>query len=790
MFYSKPTHSNQKQVAVKPASYWLRFLSGSASLLLAGGAWAQDTAAQPEMLQPVTVVGDVEDIPRIAGSAARLKADAIQTQDYTNPARVVQQVPGVYVREEDGFGNFPNISLRGSDPGRSAKLTLMEDGIMMAPAPYSSPAAYYSPRIGRMSGVEILKGSSQLRYGPHNTGGVINYLSTPFVPLPPREVSEAPSSGKGVNVKNPKATAPVNPEARRAMEGYLKSSFGSYETWKNHALWGHTYENSLGTWGYLLEFNHEQSEGFRDIDRYGGDTGYQVFEPIFKIFFEPDSATPQRFELRLGYTDFEADETYVGLSNRDFGRAPFRRYASTVFDHMDYEQFRSSLTYIVEPTDSLRLETSIYYNHFARSWYKLQDVSLGDGNINPSVAIGAGSGAAYDLVTGRGAGSWRIRDNNREYQAYGIQSRLDWDFVTGPVQHTLTFGTRLHYDEERRFHRDDRVHLNANGDITRIARGKQGASDNRQDDVLALALYVEDDMRIGALSIKPGIRWEHLWMNTENYNAGTSGSADLDVVAPGVGLVYELTDSLSVFGGYYRGFSTPGASGRINDGQDTEISDGFELGVRYYTPELQAELIGFYTEHKDLVVPDFIGASGSSDSVNAGDVEVYGVEAALRYDPLANSGTDWRLPIRVAATVTHAELTSDTPSADAESIFSGGRAGNKVPYIPEYNFAIGIGVEYRNFGLYVNGTYTPETYASASNTSRPVNTDGKPDARFGKVDEVFLLDVNVKYRVNDKLRLFAGVSNLLEEEYIVSRIPYGPRAGAPRMWYGGIELKF
>jgi len=768
-----------------------RLMTGTAGLLLASLSWAQEAPVtlEAEVLAPVTVVGEVADIPRIAGSAARLNEEAIKTQDYTNPARVLQQVPGVYVREEDGFGNFPNISLRGSDPGRSTKLTLMEDGIMMAPAPYSSPAAYYSPRVGRMSGVEVLKGSSQVRYGPHNTGGVINYLSTPFIGLPPREMIETQPSGKGV--KNPKApVTTISHEHRSASEFYLKSSFGSYETWKNHTWFGQTMETDIGTWGYLLEFNHEQSEGFRDIDKFGGDTGYTVYEPMLKMFFEPNSVTPQRFELRLGYTDFEANETYLGLSNRDFSRDPFRRYASTVFDEMNYEQFRSSLTYIVEPTDTLRWETAVYYNYFARSWYKLQDVNVGNGNLNPSEAVGAGNGPAYNLITGRGAGSWRIRDNNREYQAYGIQSRLDWDFTTGPLEHTLTFGARLHYDEERRFHRDDRVTLNASGDIVDIARGKQGASDNRQDDTLALALYLEDEIKIGALAVKPGIRWEHLWQDTENYNAGTSGEGELDVVSPGIGVVYDVTDSVSVFGGYYRGFSTPSASGSINGGQDVEISDGFELGLRYYTPELQAELIGFYTKHSDLIVPDFIGASGSGDSVNAGDVEVYGLEAALRYDPLASSGTDWRLPVRLAATLTNAELTSDTPSADAESIFSGGRKGNDVPYIPEYNLALGIGVEYRNFGLYVNGTYTPETYASASNTSRPINTDGNPDARFGEIDEAFLVDINVKYQVTEGVRIFGGVSNVLGEEYIVSRIPYGPRAGAPRMWYGGVELRF
>ena len=118
-------------------------------------AFSQEVAATSEAvsLAPVTVVGDALNIPNIAGSAAVVDQQQIQRQTYTNPNRVFQQIPGVYVREEDGFGNFPNISLRGADGGRSSKATIMEDGVMMAPAPYSDPSAYYSPRVGRMSGV-------------------------------------------------------------------------------------------------------------------------------------------------------------------------------------------------------------------------------------------------------------------------------------------------------------------------------------------------------------------------------------------------------------------------------------------------------------------------------------------------------------------------------------------------------------------------------------------------------------------------------------------------------------
>src|SRR5690606_19259089 len=97
----------------------------------------------------------------------------------------LQRIPGVYSRTEDGNGLMPNISVRGVDPSRSSKLTLMEDGILMAPAPYSAPAAYYSPNLGRMRALEVLKGSSQIKFGPHITGGAINYLSTD-VPIEPK----------------------------------------------------------------------------------------------------------------------------------------------------------------------------------------------------------------------------------------------------------------------------------------------------------------------------------------------------------------------------------------------------------------------------------------------------------------------------------------------------------------------------------------------------------------------------------------------------------------------------
>ena len=67
-----------------------------------------------------------------------------------------------------------DIGLRGANPDRSAKLTLMEDGVLMGPAPYSAPAAYYFPLTTRMTAVEVFKGPASIRYGPNTIGGAIN----------------------------------------------------------------------------------------------------------------------------------------------------------------------------------------------------------------------------------------------------------------------------------------------------------------------------------------------------------------------------------------------------------------------------------------------------------------------------------------------------------------------------------------------------------------------------------------------------------------------------------------
>ncbi|HIL35050.1 MAG TPA: TonB-dependent receptor [Nitrospiria bacterium] len=730
---------------------------------------------ETKILDKILVIGNPSEAEGMPGSAHVVVKEEIRKQAYDDINRVLRKVPGVYVREEDGFGLFPNISLRGVDTSRSAKVTIMEDGILMAPAPYSAPSAYYSPTVGRMSGLEVLKGSSQIKYGPHITGGVINYLSTP--------------------IPNKKTV-------------YLKSMYGSFNELRTHAYVGNTIDTKVGRFGFLLEGYTRKNDGFKRIDRTpdfrdSDDTGFTKTEPMIKVSWEPKTAIYQHLELKYGQTKLDANETYLGLSEADFNANPTRRYAASRFDNMDAMQKRTSLRYAVSPTDDLDIITTLYYNTFDRNWYKLNDlralpvlpVSV---NMSLSEALaGGGGGEGLACLKGAGVCTLRVRANNRSYKAKGAETVTYYRFGS-EVWHEVSFGIRYHMDEVRRFQWNDLYAQSANGTISGLTPGTPGDAGDRLQETDALAFYLQDTIEAGPWTFIPGIRYERLDQTSEDPKGtlqgaggtkGRDGENSLDMVGGGLGVSYRVNEAWTTFGGVHRGFSPPSPRG-TRSGLDEETSLAFETGARYRNRRqaLAVEAVLFYTQFKDLVVTDNVGGTGSGDDENFGEVDSYGLEFSSQIDPGIANRWKVRNPWYLTLTYTNAEQQNDARSTDAESIFSFGKKGNKVTYVPEWVISVGTGVETERWGGFISGTYVDETFSSADNSSLQVNGDGDPDARFGKTDSYFVADLTGFYRISEEVKLFGGVQNLFDEEYIVSRQPHGPRPGMPLFGYVGIEL--
>lgn len=703
-------------------------------------------------LSDTVIIGSAEELQGTPGSGAVLDEEDIRRHGLDDVNRVVRKIPGVYVREEDGMGLFPNLSLRGVDTNRSSKLTMMEDGILTAPAPYSAPSAYYAPTVGRMSGLEILKGSSQVRFGPHTTGGAVNYLSTPI-----------PSDN----------------------EGYLKLMLGTDNDYRLHANYGGLVETYLGNVGFLGEIYYRNMGGFKEIDSVeaGGidrdQTGFENIEPMLKLSWEPNSDRYQRFELKLGYTDKEADETYLGVTDEDFD--PERRYAASRFDVIETDHTRNYLKHYLELTDAVATETTLYHNRFHRNWYKLNKVN----GTDPSAALAA-NGTDLDTLRGTAAGELRVKANNRNYELYGVQNTTTWDLE----QHELTLGLRYHVDSIRRYQWEDLYEQDSDGaiiDFTPQYKGPDEAG-NRWQETKAFAAFLEDRISLGPLTLLPGIRYEHLDYEHIRYDKIPlqKGRGSLDIWAAGLGAVYDLDEQNTVFAGVYRGVSTPGPRANLASDIEEETSLALELGLRHDNSQgFQGELVLFHTSFDNLFVDGNVGGTGSGDSDNAGDVISKGVELRAIYD--AGIANNWRFsnPYFLALTYTDATLDGDASSTDPESIFANGKDGNRVPYIPELQLTIGTGFSCERWGAEIQGVYVDSTYTTADNVE-----SSSTDARFGKTDDYFVVDVSTWYNLSDTVKLTASVRNLFDEQYIVSRHPHGPRGGRPINALAGIEIRF
>lgn len=778
----------------------LRLLLATCSLLNAAsiGVRAQTTddaalssAADEELLflSDVVVIGSKQNVERMPGSGAFIAESDFRAFAYDDVNQIIRRTPGVYIRQEDGYGLFPNVSLRGVSTTRNGKITVMEDGNLMAPAAYSDPSAYYTPNAGRMSGLEVLKGSSQIKYGPETTGGIMNYLSTPI-------------------------------PSRRA--GYVAAAYGSDSDLRLHANYGGRESSGLLTLGWLVENVWRRNDGFKTIAPAtgggyagSGDTGFERNEPMVKLRADFESGMPQSLEFKYGRTDIEADETYLGLTDPDFRANPFLRYAASRYDHISTEQERLSLRYTIRPTAALKLGVTAYQTDFARNWYKLNDAGAGaTGAFRNAAEILAGQHGQtlIDVLKGGAAGRLRVRANNRTYGSEGIETNATWDFAAAQVHHKIEAGARWHRDFSDRFQWDDIYTQAADGSASRTTAGLPGTQDNRRAESAALALFVQDTITAGRLALTPGIRYEHIdYTDIRRSTAPATLSQvtsrtgkSIEYVTPGIGLNWAQTEHVTWVAGVHRGVSPPGP-GSSNNALTEETSLGFEAGVRFNNrTDLSAEVIAFHTSFDDLIVEANAGGGGGvGQTSNIGQVDTTGLEIALAYDPSISRGWSVRNPWHFSFTRTHAVLANDVNATGnsggvAESVFSGGRKGNHLPYIPKWQVALGTAVESDQWAVFFDAFYQPRTWASANNSPLLLNPDASSaaglqpalDSRYGRTDAFLLLDVAAHYRLTKATTLKLAVTNLLDWEYISSRVPIGPRPGAPRTVSLGIEHRF
>lgn len=703
-------------------------------------------AEQRMVIDTIRIIGTTpKDEISKPNSAHVVSAEKIEQQQQTDVNRVLKQVPGVYVQEEDAYGLRPNIGLRGTHPHRSRKVVLLEDGILIGPAPYSAPAAYYTPFMSKIESLEVFKGVSSVPYGPNSIGGAVNYITRS---IPQKSVREV--------------------EIGAGSFDFQKSRFLVGQKWEHHGL--------------LLEATRVETTGFKKIDT-GVSDGFTKNDLLIKGQHLVSEHLNQEFSWKLGFADEDSKETYLGLTLADFAKSPYRRYAASEKDEMIWDHKQIQLGYKLNPRNDWGLWASLYHHQFHRNWSRLNNFA---GNA-PSIfdILKSPTDPAhqlfYRILTGEADSSTGqdlvLTNNNRYFLSQGLQLGSVNYLTRGEILHQFKTHVRLHQDQIERRHTEDTYEM-LSGRMRRTATPQVQTATNTDKSVVS-ALSVEDEISWQSWKWTLAARTEQVEYASKNDLTGRESGHRESVFVPGVGVLYQFDERWSALAGLNKGVTLVGPN--TQESQKPEESINAEMGVRFQDAESEffAEAIFFASNYSNIKGTCSFSSGCVSDKLeqefDGGKAKIRGLETRLA--KLFSHGVVY-FPVSLNLTVTQANFAEDTESANPEWGVGNLKSGDPLPYIPKANLSLNLGTQYKRWSQEFVVTWNGEMADQALAAGREY------------VPAHGVIDWSGRYKLDDQSSVYTRIDNLLDKEYLVSLRPFGARPGKDRTMQIGLKYQF
>ena len=622
---------------------------------------------------------------KIPGSADFVSQSELKLLNPINGNEAFRRISGVHVVEEEGLGLRANIGIRGLDPDRSRNVLILEDGVPIALNPYGEPDAYYTPAIERMAGVEVLKGSGQILYGPRTIGGVINYITA-----------------------NPPEEETLSLKLRGGENGYFSGLLG--------------YGNTFGNTGVQFNLLRKQVDGL-------GVSTFNINDFTGKVNFQMSDRS--QLGLKFGLYSETSNSTYVGITQvmYDQGGNDFTNVAPD--DRLNINRNSISLTHSYRVSDRLNLQTMAYAYSTTRNWRR-QDFSYSPTASNLSdVVWGDNSipGGAIYMRNGTG-------NRNRQFEVAGFEQRINLEYNLGSIKNELTAGYRYIYEKGY----EQRV----NGSFPTAESGDLITDEDRTGN--AISTFVQNKFKLSSkFSIDAGLRAEfydferHVFRNRFNgevRDTSIVNGTSVSQIIPGLGFNYQVNRDINLFGGVHRGFAPPRVKDAITAAGvvqqlDAELSWNYELGIRTaVTKGLYAEVTAFYLDFSNQIIPVSESAGGTgSGLVNGGETIHEGIELGLSFDLSELGEVQYNVKLDVSATFLNAIFAADRfQTIGIESV---NLSGNQTPYAPKMLLSSALAIE-SPFGLTarLTNTFIGEQFTDPLNTLSPSanGRDGKLDS--------------------------------------------------------------
>ena len=702
----------------------------------------EDSAKELNMPQIEILAQRDRILSKVPGSVAVLDFKSIKKIAPMHGNELFRKIPGLNVVDEEGAGLRLNIGIRGLDPDRSRNVLVLEDGIPVALNPYGEPELYFTPPIDKMTGVEVLKGSGQILFGPQTTGGVVNLIS-------------------------------ANPPEKESSTLRLRAGTGGFVS--TYASYG----NTIDKIGFVVSYLNKRADKI-------GATRFNLHDIAAKMSIALSEKA--KIGIKLGLYDELSNSTYIGLTQNmyDKGGQDFLRMAPS--DLLPVRRYHFSATHQYRLNKQLQLQTTAFAYTTTRDWRR-QDFSFSSSAANRTGVVWGNpaipGGAVYMLKTNG--------HRNRDFGVAAIESQLKWRIEKQLLQAGIRLLAEGANEQFLIGSKPDAV----GGNLRDVEKRKGRAISLYIHDKIAITkkLEVNVGLRVENFDYSRNILRGRFMVNGATTIADTNvvASNKLMAVIPGWGFNYSLDEAFTLFGGIHRGFAPPRTKDAITaEGIALDISQedswNSELGIRALMGKfVKAEFTFFSMEFKNQIIPvsQSSGNANATGLANGGKTSHFGLEAGASIDLAKQMKKNFSLVFAANATWIDSRFSANRFIVTGTNKVN--VKNNQLPYAP--SLMVNNSIEFesaKGAGIRLSGNFVGKQFADELNT-----VAASADGRNGLLASRYITDLSAFARLSKKQVLFSfSVKNLTNERYIASRRPQGIRVGIDRQIVAGIELKW
>lgn len=654
----------------------------------------------------------------------------------TNNARqVFAKVAGLNIFENDNAGIQLGIGGRGLNPNRVSNFNTRQNGYDISADALGYPESYYTPPMEALDRIEVIRGAASLQYGTQ-FGGFINFRFK-----------------KG----------PVN----KPLELISRQTYGSFGLFNSFNSLGGTVKKL----NYYTYYQYKQGNGWRD------NSGFKTHNAFVSLSYDLSKAVKITGEYTfMTYLAQQAG----GLTDKLFEKDPQQSIRNRNWFKVNWNLASLSLDWKISP------RTRCNWMNFGLMAERITVGFLGQ--INRADPMGQ-----RDIL-------------GDQYKNFGSELRLLHQYTL--LKNVSTFLVGARYYQGNTFRRQGA------GDSTSGPNFNYLHPDNLEQSSFVfpsrnVAVFSENIFQLSKkFSVTPGLRFEYISTSSDGYyretNRDLAGNVILDIrrndqrtsnrsfVLAGIGLLYKPVSAVELYANFSQNYRSINFNDmrivnpnfRVDNNLKDETGYTADGGVRWTIRNvLYLDFSVYYLRYNNRIGTVLMEDSSTyvlyRYRTNISDSRNIGAECFAEIDlfKLFNKAAKHQLSWFVNASYTDARYTDSKQRGFKNKI---------VELVPASILRSGFTYRYKKFSTTVQGAYTAEQFADATNSTFSTN------AITGLIPAYTIFDVSAQYSYKF-MSLSAGIQNFTNQYYFTRRAEGYPGPGIlpsdPRNFYVTLQVK-